>query len=577
MNKTPLLKYFSFLFLAMWLIVSILAISGLYKLWWERERVNYYGKDVGVQREKIWQIAGFSPALLDAIEQVDKFWPIAVDYTATGDHNQLSYGKYLLLPRIPKGSSQYSINDKGEYLHGSIRTGQEMQKRFWSGGFFLSVLFVWAISRGLKKVLDSLPLSSPELFGIGTLLAMACGLVSRALFGNVTPGFCLFTVLGLISLAFALKEQKNNLKRNIFNKKQYHREGRPRLLVMYWRWVMIGVIVLLVFWSLLMSVIVVPDDWDAWAIWGAKAKVLALGRGSLADVTFFGHGDYPLLWPTLWAYSAWLCGGWEEMLVRGWGAVFLVLCVWEIGVIVLRTIGDRTLAYLAGALFVSMPAVPLIASWSYAETPFWFLTICCFGTMLLRSDENSWKVPVMTGILAVAAAYTKNEGVMYSAIIVIALIVFPSKNHYRDVFLFVVVFGLCYFPWYYWTTVSQHMVSHATSGLHLDFENIRRATGRIPAAAEAIWRIWGDVRQWNIMLWAALTFIAIGLWSREGRRWLLIPVGMLLGYFVIIIFHQAEIYWQVGTSWNRLTIHVMPFLIIGIVCETGRLLIVHRD
>ena len=58
-----------------------------------------------------------------------------------------------------------------------------------------------------------------------------------------------------------------------------------------------------------MSVVVVPDDWDAWAIWGSKARVLAQGTGPLYDVTRFGHPDYPLLWPTIWAFSGWLTGG----------------------------------------------------------------------------------------------------------------------------------------------------------------------------------------------------------------------------------------------------------------------------
>jgi len=77
---------------------------------------------------------------------------------------------------------------------------------------------------------------------------------------------------------------------------------------------------LLIFvWSLLMAVIVVPDDWDAWAIWGAKAKVLALAQGPLENVIYFGHQDYPLLWPAVWAFSGWCSGGWEEHWSRGWG------------------------------------------------------------------------------------------------------------------------------------------------------------------------------------------------------------------------------------------------------------------
>jgi hypothetical protein len=78
-----------------------------------------------------------------------------------------------------------------------------------------------------------------------------------------------------------------------------------------------GITILAVSAAFVMAVTSVPDDWDAWAIWGARAKVLALGNGPLEDVTWFGHADYPLLWPSLWACSGWCAGGWEEQWIRG--------------------------------------------------------------------------------------------------------------------------------------------------------------------------------------------------------------------------------------------------------------------
>ena len=98
-----------------------------------------------------------------------------------------------------------------------------------------------------------------------------------------------------------------------------------------------------------MSVVVVPDDWDAWAIWGSKARVLAQGTGPLYDVTRFGHPDYPLLWPTIWAFSGWLTGGWKECWSKGWGAVFLLFSVWEMIHIVREQGRSLTIGLLAGA------------------------------------------------------------------------------------------------------------------------------------------------------------------------------------------------------------------------------------
>ncbi len=138
-----------------------------------------------------------------------------------------------------------------------------------------------------------------------------------------------------------------------------------------------------------MAVIVTPDDWDAWAIWGVKAKILLLGDGPVSDVTHVGHADYPLLWPLLWAFSSWFTAGWEDAWSRGWGTVLYVFVLWELAIIIYRETGRRELGLFAAALFATIPSVPLIVSWSYAETPLWLFTICCTGVLFLWRKKGT--------------------------------------------------------------------------------------------------------------------------------------------------------------------------------------------
>jgi hypothetical protein len=138
--------------------------------------------------------------------------------------------------------------------------------------------------------------------------------------------------------------------------------------------------------------------------------------------------------------------------------------------------------------------------------------------------------------------------------------------------LFFGIFVLCYAPWVFWTKYVMHFGSHATSGLHFDLESIQRAGQRTPAAIEAISKMWGDIRQWNIVLWLGCGLAVLGIRKGPWRVWLFPPLMMLLGYFVIVIFHEAEIYWQVGGSWNRLTVHSLPFLIIAMVLQWANIL-----
>ncbi|MCI5122168.1 MAG: hypothetical protein D3908_13450, partial [Candidatus Electrothrix sp. AUS4] len=307
---------------------------------------------------------------------------------------------------------------------------------------------------------------------------------------------------------------------------------------------------------------------DAWAIWGSKARVLAQGSGPLHDVTRFGHPDYPLLWPTVWAFSGWLTGGWEEYWSKGWGAIFLLFCAWEIIHIIKEQGRSLTAGLLAGALFVSVPNVPLIASWGYAEAPLWLMMTCGLACLLRWQSGNGRDGIVLIGLFAAAVAYTKNEGILF-AVLLSVLFLFAGQSHFsrfRAVCLYALTFLSCYLLWWYWSRIYNDLGSHATSGLHLGTDALHRAIERISSAREAICTMWRDIRQWNLVGFGIVPALLYSLFRSGNRRFqlfcLFLPCGMLLGYFVIILFHQSEIYWQIGTAWNRLTVQVLPLLII---------------
>ncbi|MBU1567887.1 MAG: hypothetical protein KJ630_19960 [Proteobacteria bacterium] len=577
MGNKPLLPYALIGVLVIWSLVSIAALGGMYKLWWERERVNYLGKTIDVQRSAVLRTAGLPESLLDVYKTIDKTWPRDITYTATGDHNQLSYLKYLLIPRIPSGSAEYSVDAGGTFIPVTATVLPVEPKKQEASIFALlgSLFILGGITLALKRWLKQIPFSFPELFGCTLLVCMGCVVLSRVVFAVAVPAFYLLAFIGVVSWAWLFLGQHSRKRTKDlpvlsagFTRKDYPQSGLTKI----WQLFLVLIIVFSILWAWLMSVIVVPDDWDAWAIWAAKAKVLALGHGRLIDVSHFGHADYPLLWPSVWAFAGWFGGGWEEMWSRGWGGIFLLFSVWEIAVIVERLTGRRNLGLLAGALFVSMPMVPLIASWSYAEAPFWLLLIACCGCLALREREDHRMVTVVAALLATAAAYTKNEGVMFAGFVGLWILFLPGRNRFQAMMVFLGIFTLCYAPWMIWTKYVMQFGSHATSGLHFDIESIRRAAHRLPAAVEAITRMWGDIKQWNIVLWLGCGFALFGVRKGSWRVWLFPLLTMLLGYFIIIVFHEAEIYWQVGTSWNRLTVHILPFLLICMVCQGEEIL-----
>lgn len=570
MSKNEICRFLLICFLLLWACVTCAALAGMYRLWWERERIDYLGKPVQQQRVAIWKHAGLPSRLLATAENIGRTWPGNAAYTATGDRNQLSYLKYLLIPRLPTGSSVYAVDANGSYAPAGPGAAAEesLQGPSSVSGLLLSLFFVVGMSLVLGRILRK-PFSLPELAGCVCLLLMGCIVASRALSQTAIPAFFLLALAGLGSWVMIIGDWLR--KRCSPGESGGSAIIRTMPLNLSWKTVsLLAIITISVVWAALMSVIVVPDDWDAWAIWAAKAKVLALGNGPLFDVGHFGHADYPLLWPSLWAFSGWLGGGWEEMWSRGWGTVFFVFCLWEIAVIIERETGRRDIGLLGAALFASMPMVPLIASWSYAETPFWLMTLSSFGCLMLWRGSHEPIHLVVAAVLAAGAAYTKNEGILFFGMSALWILMVAQRHRIRSLILFSTVFSLLYLPWAFWIHCILNLGSHATAGIHFDHENVVRVADRIPKAMAAIGGMWSDIKRWNLVLWAVGIASFLGCLKREFRLNLFVPAGMLLGYFVIVVFHTDDIYWQVGTSWDRLTVQVMPMILVAVVRSNRR-------
>lgn len=150
-------------------------------------------------------------------------------------------------------------------------------------------------------------------------------------------------------------------------------------------------------------VILLPLDWDGWAIWQFKAKALSTGtlRPLLTAPEFrYSHPDYPLLVP---AHTWWLSGGdFHEKAAQAGGFLFfldlLALFFYEA-----RERAGRTLALLGCAVLVSLAPMVKHASSGYADVP---MAAFAFATMACLARGDLWTAcPLLAGALL-----TKNEG-----------------------------------------------------------------------------------------------------------------------------------------------------------------------
>lgn len=557
------------------LVVSfglLMVLAMYYQLWWKRDRVLYSGKSPSEQRGILFERSGMNPEILASVEATDIEWPSGISYRVEGESLNRSYVEYLLAPRVPSGDANHTVQFDGPRCRFTSEPEQirvvKADVFAWEGrnvlGLVASVLMVLGVACVASRVVVSL--SACESIGLATGVLLICEVMSRACTQSTSRGMIVFFVLAVSGLCLSASRTKSNQQAFLeWVPVARERVAKPPRSVSLP--IMVTVLLLAVVLSFVLSVIVVPDDWDAWAIWGPKAKILVQGVGPLSDVTYFGHEDYPLLWPSIWALSGWCGGGWEEQWSRGWGAVFFALTAWQLYSIVKRETGRSLAGLLTAVLFVSTPKILVVSTWSYAEAPLWFMTSLWFGR-LLQGCDGGVRHAMWAGVFAALAALTKNEGVMMAGLGLLWLLAFTKENRWKCGSAYLAPVLILYGPWAWWIRERLKLGDHATEGISFSADRLHYALNRLGPAIRCWLDIWLDCQQWGVTLGILVIGSCWLLWRGTGRlrSALMIPLAMVVGCFVLILFHTAEVLWQMGTSWDRLTIQAMvPLMVLVMV------------
>jgi hypothetical protein len=168
--------------------------------------------------------------------------------------------------------------------------------------------------------------------------------------------------------------------------------------------------------------------WDAFAMWNLKARLIASSPTSplsaILDQAFLGlHPDYPLLLPSL------LSRGWQYAGLAAVAPPILIAALFTIAAITLTIGGIRSLStvpqsWVSGILLLGTPFLLRHGASQYAD-----IVLCCFVTAavvlycLYDGDPTNTHLPFLAGIAAAAAAFTKNEGILFLVVLGLARIV----------------------------------------------------------------------------------------------------------------------------------------------------------
>jgi hypothetical protein len=326
------------------------------------------------------------------------------------------------------------------------------------------------------------------------------------------------------------------------------------------------------------DVLVFPTlEWDAFAIWQLKAKVLAsaplVPRPSyFHDVRLsFSHLRYPVLWPMICAgvHAA------NQSLREGLGKLPAYLFYIGMGASIyglLRRYRGPAPAIIAASLVLTMPVVYRYGGSGTAEmalTAFYAASIIC---ILRWQERQRWNDLVLAALFSAAMAWTKNEGqvlALINALVILALTPNPrSRRNLLAVLAFAAIVFLLFLPWLLYIRPLPR--SDEDYAGHLNFHEIVTHADRLPAIALAMARELILFKDWGIF-WILLIALALLQRSQTNSRtiltlWVLLALQLLV-YFPPYMVTNWDLDQLLPATVDRLFMHMMPVaaLLIGLL------------
>jgi hypothetical protein len=288
-----------------------------------------------------------------------------------------------------------------------------------------------------------------------------------------------------------------------------------------------------------------PTDPDFVLIWGVKGKLFSIARAidwrylEWPLNNFTAHTDYPILLPLVYAGTALLTGGWNDV----WLGLFSVLYGLAALLIVRGALRDELpRCWRVIATFALMPLIftPYLG---IAEGP--LVAFALAGLLFIRRGELT-RGAVYLGF----AAFTKNEGLTLIVAAIVAMVIAGRAKEAWRLWPAVTIAA----PW----LILQRM--HGLSNDLVGEGAIARVIDRLAHPAPFFAAIQRHPAGSAFFWLGVAVACAIG-WRRvvKEERFLFIAIALQFLFFVAAYFaspHDLE--WHVRWSWERIVHQLMP-------------------
>ncbi|MEO6597811.1 MAG: hypothetical protein ABIP94_23950 [Planctomycetota bacterium] len=311
------------------------------------------------------------------------------------------------------------------------------------------------------------------------------------------------------------------------------------------------------------------SDWDSFAIWALKAKVVAAEGlvprpAYFSDVSMsYSHLDYPLMVPLHMASVFAVLDRVDDQLAKLPEALLYL----GLACLVFSFCRRRTSLPMALAVTVLVIGAPWTlrqAGSGMAEVQLMAFYTASVVYLVEWRETLRWRLCVLCGVMSAFAAFTKNEGLALGVINCVVMALFPSpRAPWRRLLagagLCALVFVLLVLPWMLW--------SHGIPRTHGDYlGNLSGATlmsnlARIPTVLGAFGKQIVTFEQHGL-LWLVLLATAALRWrtfadSTIKLLWVLLVLH-LSSYAMIFVVTPHDVVWHMASSLHRLVLHALP-------------------
>jgi hypothetical protein len=342
--------------------------------------------------------------------------------------------------------------------------------------------------------------------------------------------------------------------------------------------------VLAIVWTRLiqMATALPVGGWDAWALWNLRAKFLAgpssAWRYAFSPLLGNTHPDYP---PLLSAFvaRAWKSAANMDAIAPSLTSLLFFAALLALVISAVALLRGTASALLAGLVVLSTTSLLNWAPSQYADIPLAFYYLAALALIFLDAAgrPSAGHRPLLwSGLCATFAAWTKNEGIVFLAILVVVFLLFNVWRNLSEAssvtalmkkaraawLLAGAIPGVLLTLWFkfFLAPPSDALVKQGASALSKLSDSSRYA--EIAAGFFTNVLSLGSGLSHPLILLVILAVLV--LWQFDERyrlaTWIASAVLVLvfLSYCAVLLITPYGLAWQVQSSFDRLLLQIWP-------------------